>query len=250
MRIDDPTTLIGRAVRDVYGRDLGRCVGFTVDLGGKVSAVGVQSGLWFYEYPVDCIVSNDKDAVVMPEWKMQARRFGLEKGTLEKRMKALNALLSKGEISHKVYDDLAGSLSPALEGHERLADLLVRRLEELEEVDDRISSFMARVMLEGVSEELKQDVVKRITDYCMSAKLMNGSEKLDLTGALDLIRKEPVGQPSVEGEGEEPEVTRDQMVQHRRVSDTDDEDDPGEESESQVAVGSLRSLVQGKKGDK
>ncbi|MGA2665481.1 MAG: CdvA-like protein [Nitrososphaerales archaeon] len=250
MRIDDPSALIGRAVRDVYGRDLGKCVGFTLDLGAKVSAIGVQSGLWFYEYPADCITSNEKDVVVMPEWKMHARRFGLERGTLDKRMKALNALLSKGEISHRVYDDLSRTLSPALEGHERLADLLERRLEELEDVDDKISSFMARVMLEGVSEELKQDVVKRITDYCMSAKLMNGSEKLDLTGALDVIRKEPVAQHPVEDEEEQPEVTRDQMVQHGRGSATDNEDDAREEAEeSQVAAGSLRSLVQGKKSD-
>lgn len=192
MHIEDPSSCIGRNVKDSYGRELGRCIGYNVDMAGNISSLGVETGSVFTEYPSDWVVSVKEDVVIMPEWKVDAKRFGLERGVFEKRVNALNEMLMKGEISQKVFDQMSGGLAAVRETHDSLSERLIRRLEELEEMDDRLNIFLAKVKLQGVSEEIGETAVKWTSDYCIAMKSMNESERVEIKDVLDLVSKNPI----------------------------------------------------------
>ncbi|MDA4123097.1 MAG: CdvA-like protein [Thaumarchaeota archaeon] len=222
MQFEDPASAIGKDVKDIYGRDLGRCIGYTVDLSGNLRTIGVELGTAFQEYPADRIslASDDEGIVTMPEWKADSRRVGMEKGILDKRLGALTKMLEAGEISQRVYDEMHKGLMAIRVTHEQLSRELVKRLDSLEDSDDTINAFLAKVKLQGVSEELTERAVKWTADFCVAMKSMNERERIDINEILDMVtaesaspmepipssdqsgNEEPIGQAGVHSEPE------------------------------------------------
>ncbi len=240
---EDFSKAIGKEVRDIYGRNLGRCIGFTVDLSGNLRTIGVELGTSFQEYPADRLLAGrEEDGIVtIPDWKADSRRVGMEKGVLEKRINALTKMLEAGEISQKVYDDMYKGLMTIRASHEQLSRDLVRRLDALEENDDKINTFLARVKLQGVSEEISEQAVKWTADFCVAMKSMNESERVGINEILDLVSEESASTPAIASPSEGL-ATEELMEAHLTQAEPEQEEEIRSEEEEQRPAGSLRSL--------
>jgi len=240
MQLQDPASSIGTRVRDIYGRDVGLCVGYAVDLAGNVKMIGIEQGTIFSEYPADYIASiGEEGLVIMPEWKAESRRVGMAKGVLDKRVDALGRMLRAGEISRKVYDQMNGNLMEVRQTHEELSRALVKRLEELEANEDKISTFLAKVKMQGASGEIGQVAVKWTADFCAAMRGIDENERAEIAETLDLITDEstPAEQEPIE-EVSQAESTEIESAIQEQVTE---QEAPVEESDAVVSP-SLRSL--------
>jgi len=232
MSLDDPSGWVNKPVRDIYGRNLGRSVGYTVDPSGKVIAFGVDHGLTFVEYPADRVVTAEKAGItILPAWKAESKRVGIEKGALEKKVGSLSTLLERGEISRKIYEEKMGSI---LEAKEQLTPTLLKRLEEIEAEGDRIESFLANVKLHGLSQEIGEVTVRKIAEYCDTMTSMNEREKTEITELLEMVEKEL----RVMGEKEAIEEGEDERRPDRESQEGFEE----VTADDQGGISSLRSL--------
>lgn len=224
MEKEDFSQAIGRQVKDVYGRQLGKCIGFSVELDGSPRSIGVQAGPDFVEFPAAAVQSIEEEAVVViPEWKIRSRSLGLDKGVFERRMSALNAMLRNGEISQRAYDEMTKGIAGMEQKQEQFIESLARRLKELDDLDGKIEMFLARVRLQGLSEELSEDAVRWTSDYCTAMKLMDGRERDEINEIMELVSKDSLPAELMRATEE-----ADRLVQEAELQAQDEEGAPGQ----------------------
>src|SRR2546422_4442415 len=108
----------GREVRDIYGRRLGRAVGMIFEIGGKISSVGVEDGDALIKVNPDRITSDGEELVVIPEWMLETKNAGLDRGSLMKRFSALSLMVNEKRISQRLSKDVFAKLSAIQKSHE------------------------------------------------------------------------------------------------------------------------------------
>jgi len=108
---------VGKEVKDIYGRRLGRAVGMIFEVGGKISSVGVEDVDRLIKIDPDRITSDAGELVVIPEWMHEARKFGLDRGGLMRRFSALSLMVNEKRISEKLSEDIFAKLSAIQKSH-------------------------------------------------------------------------------------------------------------------------------------
>src|ERR1700741_2370666 len=106
-----PPELIGKKVRDVYGRDLGRAVGAVFDVTGQMKSIGVEGEDKLMTVLPEQVTWDKDGLVVIPQWKLEARHVGLENGVLTRRISALTRMMQEKRISRVLADDLSAKYS-------------------------------------------------------------------------------------------------------------------------------------------
>jgi hypothetical protein len=200
MRSEVIQKLVGRPVRDVYGRYVGYVVGFSVDTTGELTSVGVDHGSGeFIEYPNTRIISDKDSLVVIPSWKIETDGLAKETETVRRRAKAADDLAAEGEIPKHLYDEMfnlyGGQLKTLQESYKALAEKIKNRLGEIENQSDVVDRFLANVKVQFRSGEIDESTFKVVSDYCSTMKGRNIKETEDLSRVLRLIT-EPLTQPA------------------------------------------------------
>ncbi len=91
MRTEAIQKLVGRPVKDSFGRYAGYVVGFSVDTSGELQFVGIDQGNGdFAEYPGRRILVDRDGLVVIPAWKVEAEEFRKEFDIVTRRLRALD----------------------------------------------------------------------------------------------------------------------------------------------------------------
>src|SRR3974390_208894 len=102
MEDSDSPAWVGKTVRDIYGRRLGRAIGVVFDIGGEVVSVGVEEGDGLVKVNPDRIASDEEELAVIPQWKLESKYVGLERGALMKRLSALSRMEAEKCVSPKL----------------------------------------------------------------------------------------------------------------------------------------------------
>lgn len=182
----DSPKWVGKSVRDVYGRSLGRVIGITFDLGGKIVSVGVEQGGHLTEVNPDRITSDREDIVVIPEWKLEARCVGLERGGLTKRLSALTKMVNEKRISQELSKDILDRLSSMQKSQDAVIARTTAKLDDLKRADKEVDGFMSLVTLQHLAGEIASDDYEFALTQCEDVKAMNEREILDIRRALGI----------------------------------------------------------------
>jgi len=184
MEIEDPKSVLGKPISDIYGRVLGRVAGFTFGYSGEISTVAVESGEEFVVFGAEKLLSGEDGLRVVPEWKLESQAVGLESDALRRRLAALDAMkLIKG-ISDDAYEQLRLRMEKAQAMQREASARIARRLEELKLLDDSVDSFLAMVRLQFISQEIDEETFKGTADYCMRIKTTNARERSEVEEML------------------------------------------------------------------
>ncbi|MDG6914997.1 MAG: CdvA-like protein [Nitrososphaerota archaeon] len=176
---------VGKVVRDIYGRELGRAVGVVFDLGGDVASIGVDRAGSFVEISPEIVVSDRDELEVMPEWKAEAGRAGIAGASLERRLAALEGMVERKEIPQDAYAALHSRLAAVRGTHDQLAARILARLDDLEREDESIDLFLSMVRVQFLAGEMGEESFRLTEEYCKAMKAANAREGEDIRKAVE-----------------------------------------------------------------
>jgi len=171
---------VGKPVLDTYGRRLGRAMGLIFDLSGEVTSVGVEQAGSFKELRADMVVSDLEELKVMPEWKADSKRAGIEGAALERRLTALAEMVEDKEISQASYDAMHAKLMDVRATQDLVFQRMLEKLDYLEHEDESMDSFVTMVRLEFHAGEMSEESYNLTMVECEEIKVANAKETAEI----------------------------------------------------------------------
>ncbi|MEM2339249.1 MAG: CdvA-like protein [Nitrososphaerales archaeon] len=190
MSLEAVRSLIGKPVKDAYGRYVGYVIGMYIDALGQLKAIGVDEGKGsFSEYNSDRILIDNESLIILPNWKIDVDKLKKEKQQTELRTKALEELHNSGEIPRYVYEDLRKQYEDDLKklqsAYNSLIESLQKRIVELDQQKENLEKFLGRIKVQNKTGEIDERTYKVMSDYILSILEKNYLEKRDIETILN-----------------------------------------------------------------
>ena len=213
MRAEAIQKLVGRPVKDTYGRYVGFVVGFSVDTSGELKSVGVDQGSGdFTEYANDRIVSGNEGFIVIPSWKVESEGLGKDVEGVRRRAKALQELASEGEVPKTLYEEMFSQYSTEAQkiqdAYKSLARQMVTRAQELDSQRGSLDKFLVNVKVQFRAGDIDEAAYKVASEYCQAMREKNLRERDELERMLKFVTE-----PLSESSPTEPEAPEQQAAQ-------------------------------------
>ena len=217
MRDETFKSLVGKPVRDFYGRETGRVVGLYVDNLGQLNSVGIDEGDGsLAEYPSKNVIFEDGSLVIVPKWRVDIDKFRKENETAQRRAQALEELLKEGEITREVYEDLGkqydGQATNIRESYGELVTALNDRVKELDSRKQTLEKFLANMKIQYKTGELDADTYKVTAEHLAIMQKRDIAEKEDVLGILRSTEMHEREEPSEPEEAETPEQVQEPEI--------------------------------------
>jgi len=200
MQSSEAVGFLGKSVEDLYGRNVGVVVGFSLKTSGDVDSIGVDGGSgYFTEIKSGRLLFHEQALVVVPMWKAEVTRITGEISVLRRRIAALQSLGkdpgADASISPVQYGQLRtqyeGRVAKIQESSEKLLLDIKSRMDELDHQDETLAMFLVNVNIQYRSGEISESSFGVISDQCGAMKVRNTKERDDLmAGYVLLTRKE------------------------------------------------------------
>lgn len=189
MRSETLQKLMGRPLRDIYGRFVGSVVGLSFDTDGQPKSVGVDHGNGFFaEYPNSRIVFDNETLVVVPSWKVDTDKLRREIALTQKRAQALEELQKEGEVTQVAYDDLYSQYTNHIrelqEAYSALTGTLKHRIDEIETRREALEKFLGNMKVQYRTGEIDEATYKVAAQYVQTMMERDGREKEDILAIL------------------------------------------------------------------
>ncbi len=111
----NPFLLVGKPVRDEYGRQIGRVVSFMVSLNGSVNEVLLERGDGeFFRYPSSQFITDGDDVTRLSPTKQRANTLCDEMPLICLKEQALSGLLEMKKVSSEMFNTLHKNFENAL----------------------------------------------------------------------------------------------------------------------------------------
>jgi hypothetical protein len=181
--------IIGRPVKDIYGRYVGCAIGTSVDVSGQVRSIGVDEGSGvFAEYPNSNVIIDESSLVVIPEWKINAEKLAKEFSTMKKRIEALEAMVAEGAIPKHVYDELskqyAGSGGEYQDLYTGTTKQMNDRIAELDKHRIVLEKFLGSIKVQHRTGEIDETTYQSAKDRVETLLQADKSEREDIMNTL------------------------------------------------------------------
>jgi len=136
--VEDVGKFLGRTVLSPYNTSVGKLIGMDTNIRNEVTQVNVeQESGELAKYPIAQVTIQNGSIILSPAWKNEAADLEREYLTASKRITALKALLSDGDIDMASYREMTSEYESAIRAMERrriaLVDSLKVRAGRLEE---------------------------------------------------------------------------------------------------------------------
>lgn len=190
----DVRLFIGKSIADLYGRIIGRVVGFSVDIKNRVTSVEVEvNGREFSSLPDSQISIGDGSIVFIPAWKSNSNAFSEEYTSTLQRIRVIQELYGKGEVTHEVYEEFSKQHEAILTDLEsRRSALLTTLKDEAEKLTTKIKelqTFIANIKVEHLTGDIDDEAYATGNDAVQVGLEKIYLEKKDLETTLDEITK-------------------------------------------------------------
>ena len=205
MQSSEAVGFLGKPVEDLYGRNVGVVVGFSLKTNGDVESVGLDQGSGsFAEVKASRLLLHEQALIVIPTWKADVTRITGETAVLRKRISALRELerdsKEDGDASTGQYEQLRAQyearVSKTEESTEKLLQEIKGRMEEVDQQDETIAKFLVNVSIQFRSGEISEASFGVINDHCAAMKARNGKESEELATALSMLARKDEARPA------------------------------------------------------
>jgi len=182
-------SIIGKELKDSYGRYVGIITGISTDSNGKIQSVGVDAGSnGFAKFEGDRITFEEDSPELTSEWKLNSDSFLKTNGIAEKKMLALQELYEEGEIAQDVFEHLTNRHKAQLDEYsvscEDTVEILNRKVESLSLESSAADKFIGILKLQHRIGDISDDVFRAAKDYMSTILQRNEKEVADLSTAL------------------------------------------------------------------
>jgi len=181
--------LIGHAATDIYGRKIGRVVALSLNTDGELQFIEIQpEGSKLLRYPSDCIMLYKDALILLPQWKVETEAICKELEFVEKRVHALNELMSDRELPREVYEEFQRNQEAALieirQKGESLLHELKERMQKIADEVAELTSFLVGLKLEYRAGELDKESLDSAHQAVEPSLKAAVAEKQDIENAL------------------------------------------------------------------
>ncbi len=188
--VEDVGKFLGRDVQTPYNLRVGRLIGVDTNIRNEVTQVSIEqtSGV-LAKYPITQVKIQDKSLVLSPEWKDEACDLQREYLTASKRMFALKALVSDGDIDSESYREMKSEYENAIHAMETrrlaLVDSLKERSGKLEDLIRRLQLSLTDNKLLYSSGAVEVAAYKDACQIIHEMLQAYAAERKDLQGAIE-----------------------------------------------------------------
>jgi hypothetical protein len=209
MTLPSLDNLIGRQLRDSYGRYFGTIAGITVDESGGIRSIGIDTGSdGFQTIDGSKIAIDDDSLVLISDWKQKADKLMKTSGLAQKKMQALEELHNEGEISQEVFEQLAGRHKSQFDLYSNDCDEAVASLnatgDTLRNENKTVASFLGTVKLQHRIQEIDDAAFQSTYEYLDTILQRNDKEIADVSATLDSLTPSETISPEETVSVEEP----------------------------------------------
>ena len=182
-------SIIGKELKDSYGRYVGIITGISTDSTGIIQAVGVDAGSnGFTKIEGDRITFEEDSPILTSEWKLNTDSYLRTSGIAEKKMLALQELYEEGEITQGVFEHLTNRHKSKLDGYsiscEDTVESLNRKVESLSLEGNTVNEFVGTLKLQHRIGDMSDDVFRAATEYMSTILQRNDKEIADISTVL------------------------------------------------------------------
>jgi|MDTC01.3.fsa_nt_gb hypothetical protein len=206
-------SIIGRELKDSYGRYVGIITGISTDSNGKIQSVGVDAGSnGFTKFEGDRITFEEDSPLLTSEWKLNTDSFLRTSGIAEKKMLALQELYEEGEIAQDVYEHLTNRHKSKLDEYsgrcEDTVESLNKKVESLSLEGNAVNTFVGTLKLQHRIGDISDDVFRAAAEYMGTILQRNEKEIADISTVLHDIAPQELTE-----EIETEDISKDEAVE-------------------------------------
>jgi len=207
--VEDIGRLLGKNVETPYHVAVGKLIGVDTNIRNEVTQVSVEhASCELTKYPIAQIRVQNESIVLVPAWKDEAADLEREYVTASKRMTALKALLSDGDIDMAAYREMTSEYESAMNAIENRRLALINLLKEMSsKVEERIHGLQLALT---DNKLLYSSGVVEATAYKESCQVIHEmldaqvAEKKDIQATIEALTQLEQIQPSQELARSEP----------------------------------------------
>ena len=181
--------IIGKELKDSYGRYVGIITGISTDNNGKIQFVGVDTGSnGFRKFEGARITFEEDSPELTSEWKLNSDSFLKTNGIAEKKVLALQELYEEEEITQDVFEHLTNRHKAQLDDYSvscgDTVEILNRKVESLSLESSAADKFIGTLKLQHRIGDISDDVFCAAKDYMSTILQRNEKEIADLSTVL------------------------------------------------------------------
>jgi predicted CopG family antitoxin len=194
IRIETAQKLLGKPLKDSYGRMVGHVVGYINNIKNEVVSIAVELGSGeFQQFPSSQFALEGETITLHPRWMSDYDTLVRDLNLAQRRNAALEELFKNEEVPKTVYEDLHKSYSEVLtQLSERKRTLLSELKERSEEIDRQVKelhSFFANLKVAHMTGEVDDMAFRTASDALKTGIDRLMAEKRGIDTALTNISK-------------------------------------------------------------
>ncbi len=189
LTVDSLRDYVGTTVQDPYGRIIGTLVSVESEVDGTVVSIAVQAeDKTIRFFAAKAVRVEDGKVVVWPEWKVLASETIMSYQTALRRLRSLEELRRKNEVSDTVFAEfkkrLDASLNRLREQVKKLRTMIKERLNELEDESLRVERAITGLKMSYLAGEIPDSAYKSAINALRSVQETINREKEDIKATL------------------------------------------------------------------
>lgn len=194
--------LVGRQLKDSYGRYVGVIAGITTDEVGNILSIGVDTGCHgFKKIDGEQIIFEDETPTTISEWRLKTDNLLKMSEIAQKRMQALEELYQEGEITQEVYEQIASRHKAHFDLYSKDCDDTIANLnakvDTLKSENNEIQEFLGNLKLQHRINEIDDSTYQVTCEYMGMMLQRNEKEVADISAVLNTLLPP---EPSVDAE--------------------------------------------------
>jgi len=187
-----PEAIMGRSLKDMYGRYVGVVAGVSIDDAGNVTSVLVDKGHdGSIEFGIDRLAFEEGEFTLVPEWRLKAGDISKTISLSRKKLQALEDLYREGELSQLAYEELSGSYKEQLNRYlkecEETASKLKGKVADIECESKALEGFLGRLKLQHKMGGVDDSILQATKEYVIFMLERNKKEAQDISSTLEVL---------------------------------------------------------------
>lgn len=190
--VEDIGKFLGKNIEDLNGRVAGRLVGLSTTIRNEVTAVEVELATGeLQQYPNSQLILKGESLLLAPSWKVEADDLKREFEVVTRRISALEALFSDGDIDKENYADMKLQYDSALDEMKTRRSVLVAGLMERREKLDQQARDLQRSLTDNkmlyTAGAIDSDAYRTVCDSIRAGLERVLAEKRDIEKVVEAI---------------------------------------------------------------
>lgn len=191
---DQIANYVGSVVTDIYGKKVGVLVSFDAEIDGTVKSIQIyMNDEEVVTIPASRVEVGADGVKILPEWLFAAKQVERKLDVLKRRLKALDELHTRGEITDEEFADLKGKIDVELEKvkneSKAVKELMRKRAKDLETQVAIFDKVMLNTKTLFLSGDVNEKAFKVSVDLLKGSKQKLVDEKKDIEKHILLIER-------------------------------------------------------------